>query len=146
MSVADTPDVLRDAMAAMLFMQSSQMVMSAYGTLNSSPWTAESFGADERRAAALREYVRHAVVYSMAYATASAMIVSQRRARKWIIIGAMITNGYLVWLYTRASERGRVAGARDWANSPNSRRPDAGDGTGARWARDGAAAPREKKG
>lgn len=112
-------DPTRDVLAALLFMQASQMTMSAYGTLNSSPWTAESFGADERRAAALREYVRHAVVYSMAYAVASAAIVSRPSARKWIILGAVITNGYLMWLYTRASERGRVAGARDWANSPN---------------------------
>ena len=45
----------KDALAALLFLSAVNETMQAYGTLNSSPWTAESFGADDRRAAALRE-------------------------------------------------------------------------------------------
>lgn len=105
----------RNALGAILFMQASMNTLDAYSTLNSSPWTAESFGADDRRAAALKEYVGHAVVYSLGYATASAFIV-RGRIGWWIILGALITNAYLVWLYTRASARGRAAGAATWAN------------------------------
>lgn len=102
--------------AALLFMTASMNTLDAYSTLNSSPWTAESFGADERRARALKEYVAHAVVYSMAYATAAAFIAHGRAATYAIITGALVTNAYLVILYMRASQRGRLAGSAGWAN------------------------------
>ena len=103
--------------AAILFLTSSMNTLDAYSTLNSSPWTAESFGADERRARALKEYVAHAVVYSMAYATAAAFIARGRAATWAIIIGAVVTTAYLVTLYMRASARGREAGSAGWANA-----------------------------
>ncbi len=102
--------------AALLFLTSSMNTLDAYSTLNSSPWTAESFGADERRAKALKEYVAHAVVYSMAYATAAAFIAHGRAATWAILVGAVVTNAYLVMLYLRASARGREAGSANWAN------------------------------
>lgn len=103
-------------LAALLFMTASMNTLDAYSTLNSSPWTAESFGADERRARALREYVAHAVVYSLAYATAAAFI-SKNKGGAWaIMLGAVATNVYLVALYARASVRGRAAGSAGWAS------------------------------
>jgi hypothetical protein len=105
----------RGALGAVLFMTASMNTLDAYSTLNSSPWTAESFGADARRAAALKEYVGHAVVYSMAYAVAGALI-TRGTLGWWILIGAVATNVYLVWLYMRASRRGREAGSGTWAN------------------------------
>lgn len=106
-----------DAMAAVLFLAAINETMQAYGTLNSSPWTAESFGADDRRAKALKEYVAHAVVFSMMTGTVAAVIARGNRATVAIIGGTIGTNAYLVWLYTRASKRGRAAGSRDWANA-----------------------------
>ena len=103
-------------LAALLFLTSSMNTLDAYSTLNSSPWTAESFGADERRARALKEYVAHAVAYSMTYAAAAAFIARGRTATLAIITGAIATNLYLVVLYARASVRGREAGSADWAN------------------------------
>jgi hypothetical protein len=106
-----------NAIAALLFLNSSMNTLDAYSTLNSSPWTAESFGADERRAAALREYVAHAVVYSMLYAIAASVIARGRAATFAIVAGAVVTNLYLVFLYARASRRGREAGSAGWVNS-----------------------------
>jgi len=106
-----------NAIAALLFLNSSMNTLDAYSTLNSSPWTAESFGADERRAAALREYVAHAVVYSMLYAVAASVIARGKMATGAILVGAVVTNAYLVFLYARASRRGREAGSASWANS-----------------------------
>jgi hypothetical protein len=105
-----------NAVAALLFLTSSMNTLDAYSTLNSSPWTAESFGADERRAKALREYVGHAVLYSMAYAIVAAAIARGRGPTVAILTGAVVTNAYLVMLYTRASRRGREAGSAGWAN------------------------------
>jgi predicted permease len=105
-----------DAIAALLFMQSSATTMDVYSALNSSPWTAESFGADERRSNALKEYVTHAVVYSMGYAIVAGVLAQQKYA--WfIILSAAGTNVYLIWLYMRAVRRGREAGSDGWANT-----------------------------
>lgn len=106
----------QNGLAALLFMSSAMNTMDVYSALNSSPWTAESFGADERRAKALKEYVSHAVAYSMAYAVAAAVIVRKKVMGFLIILAAIVTNAYMVWLYTRASRRGREAGAGAWAN------------------------------
>jgi hypothetical protein len=105
-----------NALAAILFLNSSMNTLDAYSTLNSSPWTAESFGADERRAKALKEYVAHAAGYSMAYAGAAAYIARGPEATAAILIGAVVTNSYLIWLYMRASKRGREAGSAGWVN------------------------------
>jgi cation transport regulator ChaB len=106
----------RNELAAVLFLQASMNTLDAYSTLNSSPWTAESFGADERRAAALKEYVAHAVAYSSLYGLAAAAIARGKTATWAILGGVTITNIYLVWLYVRASRRGREAGSSSWAN------------------------------
>jgi hypothetical protein len=105
-----------DAMAALLFLAAVNETMQAYGTLNSSPWTAESFGADDRRAAALREYVAHAVGFSVATGAVAAYVARGRKATWSIMLGTIGVNGYLVWLYQRASRRGREAGSGSWAN------------------------------
>ena len=106
--------------AAVLFLVSGMTTFDAYSTLNSSPWTAESFGADEARAASLREYIRHAVIFSMAYAVISAFILirdtgEDSKLAWYPIIGSGIANVYLVWLYRRASARGARAGNTGWA-------------------------------
>jgi hypothetical protein len=106
----------RNEIAAVLFLQASMNTLDAYSTLNSSPWTAESFGADERRANALKEYVAHAVGYSSVYGIAAAVIARGRQATYAILAGVILTNIYLVWLYRRASKRGREAGSANWAN------------------------------
>ena len=105
-----------DAVAALLFLAAINETMQAYGTLNSSPWTAESFGADDRRAKALREYVAHAVVFSMATSAIAAFVARGKTATWAIMLGAAGTNVYLVWLYSRASIRGKAAGSAGWAN------------------------------
>lgn len=103
-------------LAALLFLASVNETMQAYGTLNSSPWTAESFGADDRRAAALREYVTHAVVFSLFTGAVAAWVAQGAKATWAIMLGTVGVNAYLVWLYARASRRGREAGDAGWAN------------------------------
>lgn len=99
--------------AALLFMTSAMMTLDAYSTLESSPWTAENFGADPVKAASCKEYLTHAVVYSMAYAVASAVIAKSW----WPVVGAVVSNGYLIWLYLRALDRGKTTGSTGWAKA-----------------------------
>lgn len=100
-------------LAALLFMTSAMMTLDAYSTFESSPWTAENFGADPQKVKSCKEYLMHAVGYSMAYAIASAFL-----ARSWWpVVGAAITNGYLIWLYLRALDRGKTTGSTGWAHA-----------------------------
>jgi hypothetical protein len=100
-----------NALAALLFMTSAMTTLDAYSTFESSPWTAENFGADPQKAKSCREYLTHAVVFSMAYACAAGYIAHSI----WPVIGAAIANAYLVWLYLRALSRGAVSGSTGWA-------------------------------
>lgn len=102
-----------NALAALLFMTSAMTTLDAYSTLLSSPWTAENFGADPDKTRSCKEYLKHAVIYSMAYAAAAAYIAHSW----WPIIGAAIANAYLIWLYLRALDRGKVTGSQGWAKA-----------------------------
>jgi hypothetical protein len=102
-----------NALAALMFMTSAMMALDAYSTLLSSPWTAENFGADPDKTKSCKEYLTHAVVYSMVYAAMSAYLAKSY----WPLIGAAIANAYLIWLYLRALQRGSVTGSAGWAKS-----------------------------
>lgn len=113
MGVIPGVDGTGNALASIMFMTSAMMALDAYSTLLSSPWTAENFGADPNKVKSCQEYLTHAVVYSMAYATMSAYLAKSW----WPVIGAAIANAYLIWLYLRALERGKVTGSAGWAKS-----------------------------
>jgi hypothetical protein len=100
-------------LAALLFLTAAMMTLDAYSTFQSSPWTAENFGADPNKVKSAKEYLWHAVGFSMSYAAASAMLAKSW----WPIVGAAIANAYLVWLYLRALDRGKATGSTGWANA-----------------------------
>lgn len=110
--MAEDGTVTKRSVSAVLFMQAGMYTLDAYSTLNSSPWTAESFGADDARAQSLKEYVKHACVYSSLYCAGSAYLAQSW----WPIAGAVVNNVYLIWLYNRASQRGKMAGNAGWAD------------------------------
>lgn len=102
-----------NGVAAVLFLTSGMMTLDAYSTFQSSPWTIESFGADEEKTKACKEYLSHAVVFSLVYSSASAILSKSA----WPVIGSVVANVYLTWLYMRAMKRGAVSGSTDWAKS-----------------------------
>lgn len=96
----------RRSVGALLFLTSGMTTFDAYSTLMSSPWTAENVGADPEKAASIREYVNHAIAFSMIYAFASAMIAESAMP----LIGAAVANLYLWWIYQRATMRAEGLG------------------------------------
>ena len=104
---------VRQVGAAVLFLQAGMYTLDAYSTLNSSPWTAESFGGDPEKMKALKEYVTHAAVYSTAYCAAAAFLAPPG-LRVFPVAGALINNAYLIWLYRRAATRSQAAGSTSW--------------------------------
>lgn len=101
------------ALGAILFLAASTNAFDAYSTLMSSPWTAENFGADDRKTASAQEYLFHAIGITSLYAVAAAAI----SASWWPIFGTLLVNVYLYWLYQRAIMRGRQAGSSGWRNN-----------------------------
>ena len=98
--------------AAILFLQAGQYAMDAMGTLNSSPWTSENFGADAEKAKSSREYVLMAVGVGSAYCLGAAIIGKSW----WPIAGAAVNGAFLLWVYDRALKRAVVTGSTGWAS------------------------------
>lgn len=99
------------ALSALLFTAAMTNCLDVYSALNSSPWTAENFGADPAKAKSCREYVLHSIVVTTATGAVSAAI-----ARSWWpIVGTLIANAYMYWLYERALSRGAIAGTSGWS-------------------------------
>jgi hypothetical protein len=99
------------AVSALLFISASTNALDVYSALNSSPWTAESFGGDPEKAAACKEYVLHSVAVTSFYALVAAAIAHNW----WPIIGALIANAYMIWLYKRALTRAVQRDSTSWA-------------------------------
>lgn len=106
---AGTPAAAR-GVSALLFLTAGMNVLDAYSTLNSSPWTAESFGGDPHKMASLRKYVGHAMGYSTLYCAAAAVIGQSW----WPVYGALVNNAYLWWLYRSAAAAGARVGSVGW--------------------------------
>lgn len=98
------------AISALLFISASTNALDVYSALNSSPWTAESFGGDPEKAAACREYVFHSMAVTGFYAVVGSAIARN----PWPIIGAVLANGYMYWLYDRALTRAVEKGSQSW--------------------------------
>jgi hypothetical protein len=98
------------ALGALLFMQASTNAMDVYSALNSSPWTAENFGADPEKAASCMEYVMHSIAITSFFGISSTVIAKSW----WPVIGTALADGYMFWLYNRALQRGAKAGSTGW--------------------------------
>jgi hypothetical protein len=98
------------ALSAVLFMAASTNALDAFSALNSSPWTAESFGGDPEKAKACREYVYHAIAVTSFYGFAGSIIGHNW----WPIIGTVVANAYMYWLYMRALGRAQSRGSTTW--------------------------------
>lgn len=96
--------------SAILFIQASTNAMDVYSALNSSPWTAQSFGADPEKRKACMEYVHHSLAVTAFYAFAAAGLARNG----WPIIGWAIASAYMYWLYKRALDRAQASGSTTW--------------------------------
>lgn len=110
MDVFGTPGDASRVASAILFITASTNALDVYSALNSSPWTAQSFGADPEKRASCMEYVHHSIVVTSAYAIGASLLAHNL----WPIIGAAIANVYMYWLYRRALGRAVASGSQHW--------------------------------
>lgn len=99
--------------SAILFIQASTNAMDVYSALNSSPWTAQSFGADPEKRKACMEYVHHSLAVTAFYSFSAAALA----ANIWPIIGWFLASAYMYWLYKRALDRAMESGSTSWGDS-----------------------------
>lgn len=97
-------------MSGLLFIAAGTNAMDVYSALNSSPWTAESFGGDPDKAKSCKEYVNHAVGVTAFYCVFSAVLAQNI----WPVIGWAIISAYMYWLYMRALSRAQAKGSQGW--------------------------------
>lgn len=98
------------ALAAVLLIQSATNSMDVFSALNSSPWTAQSFGADEEKRDACLEYVHHSLVFTAAFNGAAAVLAKSW----WPVIGWAFASAYMYWLYIRALQRAVDSHSTGW--------------------------------
>lgn len=110
--LAGNPTEGNGAVAALLLITSYGQIWEVISALNSSPWTAENFGADAGKAKSAREYLAH----STASGTVMAGFASAVARSPWPLIGASIGVVYAWWIYTRALRRARVSQSDGWGS------------------------------
>lgn len=96
-----------------IFLMALAEAFNVYGALNSSPWTAENFGADPEKARSCRRYVLQADAVNVALGVGTSLIAKN----PWPLIGILLITIYMHMMYEKALRKGAVAGSSDWAKS-----------------------------
>lgn len=104
------------AASAGIFLMALAEAFNVYGALNSSPWTAENFGADEEKARSCRRYVIQADIVNIALGVGTSIISHT----PWPLLGILAITVYMHYMYERALAKGKAAGSAGWANGDTS--------------------------
>ena len=99
------------AASAGIFLMALAEAFNVYGALNSSPWTAENFGADPDKARSCRQYVLQADVVNVALGIGTSIISKT----PWPLLGILLITVYMHYMYERALKKGAQAGSAGWA-------------------------------
>ncbi len=100
------------ALSAVLFMSGVMMALDSYSSIMSSPWSAETFGADSDKADSARSYSYQSAGVSMILGLVSSYV----GASPWPFIGVSVTNAYMLWTYRKALAKAarNGGGADEW--------------------------------
>jgi hypothetical protein len=85
-----------------------------FGSLNSSPWTSENFGADPEKAASCRRYVKLAVGNNLLMGGLGSYLTKSPMP----LVATSAVSLFMYYLYETALKRGSVAGSDGWAKAP----------------------------
>lgn len=103
----------KKAASAGIFLMALAEAFNVYGALNSSPWTAENFGADPEKAKSCRRYVLQADFVNVALGVGSSLIAEN----PWPLIGILLITIYMHYMYEKALRKGAVAGSEGWSKT-----------------------------
>lgn len=86
---------------------------SIYSTLNSSPWTAESFGGDPEKAKSCLYYSRLATITNLVLGVFTSIVARS----PWPLAGFGVVSVEMHYLYHRAVGRAQHMGSTTWSPS-----------------------------
>lgn len=101
---------LLDEGAATEFAASVAAGYSIYSTLNSSPWTAESFGGDPEKAKSCLYYSKLATLTNLGLGLFTSLIAKSL----WPFAGFAVVSVEMHYLYKRAVSRAQESGSSAW--------------------------------
>lgn len=96
--------------AAVLFLVAVDAGLNAYSSINSSPWTAESFGGDPEKAESCKSYVLKADLATLGLSALGAMIAGNL----WPLIGGIVVVVFMESLYRKALRKAAENGSQGW--------------------------------
>ena len=100
----------KTAAGAGIFLMAVGEAFNVYGALNSSPWTAESFGADPVKARSCRHYVLQADAANIVLGV-GASIVAESPAP---LLGILVITLFMHWQYEKALRKAKRSGSQGW--------------------------------
>jgi hypothetical protein len=95
-----------------LFMVAAAESFNIFSAMNSSPWTAENFGADERKAKSCEEYVWISLGANSALGIGASLLAESI----WPFVGTTLVSIFMLWIYKRALKRGMANNSTGWTN------------------------------
>lgn len=101
---------LIDEGAATEFAASVAAGYSIYSTLNSSPWTAESFGGDPEKAKSCLYYSKLATLTNIGLGLFTSLIARSM----WPLTGFAVVSVEMHFLYKRAVSKAQASGSSTW--------------------------------
>lgn len=111
--MADISLANRRALGGLLFLEGAQYTVDVYSAVNSSPWTAEHFGASEQDEKSLRKYVYHAIVQAAFFNLIAAVIAGTA----WPLLGMVLEDAYMYYLYHNAIQTSKAKTQSGWEAS-----------------------------
>lgn len=82
-----------------------------FGSLNSSPWTSENFGADPQKAESCRRYVKLAVLNNALMGAIGSWLSKSPLP----FVATSLVSGFMWYLYEEALAKGAVSNSTGWA-------------------------------
>jgi hypothetical protein len=101
-----------DAEGAALALTTVGLGFEIMSALNSSPWTAENFGADEAKAKSSWSYTMQGCGINVALGVGASVLTETW----WPLIGTSAVSVYMAWTYHKALARGMASGSTSWDN------------------------------
>lgn len=101
-----------DAEGAALGLTTVGLGFEIMSALNSSPWTAENFGADEAKAKSSWSYTLQGCGINVALGVGASVLTETW----WPLIGTSAVSVYMAWTYHKALSRGMASGSTGWDN------------------------------
>lgn len=100
-----------------LFMVAAAESFNIFSAMNSSPWTAENFGADEKKAKSCKEYVLWSLAANTGLGLGASFLAGKNgKPNFYPLLGTLLVSLFMVWIYWRALARGMNNQSYGWTN------------------------------